>query len=231
MTKKAIITWVGVVSGILTILLAFGNPFSKKASLSAYVTSHEFLEIPSQQEESKFSRDHISKIEITNTGDLPARKVYVKLNSGYNFAQIIAGKEKFNHEKSEDIYIDIIEPDQTIEIFFWSSFSYISSRNIDERISISSQDSGKASIRTDITGDGFIWYIEQYKFFIPSLIFFLFYMLIMLIAETMKTKDGKQIPQDTKQQLELLEHSWSIGLLSEEEFQEKGSKILKKHIM
>ena len=60
MTKKSIITWLGVVSALITILLVFENPFQDKAKLVGYIEEQSIIENVKKQ---KYI-DQIKKIKV-----------------------------------------------------------------------------------------------------------------------------------------------------------------------
>lgn len=227
MTNKAIITWVGVVSGLLTILLAFGNPFSDRAELSAYFESQEYIEPDDRKDElTMFSNNFLSKITISNTGELPANNVHVDLKDGFNTALIIQKEEETKIEKGKPIYIDKIEPNQDIEMYLWSSSASVVIYKPYDIVTISSKDSGKAFVRGDISGDDIIWYINDYFIFIVGGVFLFFYLLASVLEHHSKASKANAKPSSYEEKINILTHAWSIGALSEKEFQSRSLDLI-----
>ena len=239
MTRK-MVTWVSVVSGLLTIIWAFGNPFIPKPELNVYVISSEYIISPKEEgnDKSYLSPDYTTKIEVTNVGDKVATRVHIDFKKGYKNAIIINGKQKSYHKESAPIYIEDIEPSQSVVVYFWSFFPNISTYSLDDNVVVSSPNSGISKLRTDINGDGFIWYLEQYWIFILTFTFIVFFLTLQSLAIKQDKKNnaetkftGDPINDSVKyHQIELLNHACDIGLISESEYQDRTTEILETFI-
>jgi len=235
MTKKSIVTWVGVVSGLITILLVFENPLQNKAKLIGYVEEQEVVLYVKEKEiyqiknnKDKLKTKVVVKLTLKNEGELPANKIHVKFRDGYDRAVIKTGKKLEEVNKDSPIYIATLEPDNVIEIFYFNSYFSIYAQRLEKHFSISSPDSGKADVRTDIKGEGIIWYIEEYFIFIIMFFVGLPVLLLFILADWYeKNKFAEKSDKNSfESNLEKLSHAWEIGVLSEEEYQAKGKELL-----
>jgi len=172
------------------------------------------------------------KLTLKNEGELPANKIHVKFRDSYDRAIIKTGKEFKNVKKGPPIYIATLEPDNIIEIFYYNRYFFINSFRLEQDFSISSPDSGKADLRTDITGEGVIWYVEEY-FFLIVMLLVVFPLLVLFVwgdwyeKNKNKAKLGKS---SLESNLEKISHAWAVGVLSEEEYKNKGKELLEASI-
>ncbi|CAK2670394.1 Membrane protein [Vibrio crassostreae] len=231
MTRKAIITWIGIVSGLITILLVFENPFKDKAELFAYVENQETLSVwKSKDEELSFDTQYALKMTLKNVGELVAKDVHVKAKNASGFAVIKHGRKYSKFDDSSSIYVDRLEPGAELEIYFWGAFYSISHYGIDEEFSVSSPDSGLATLRGDIKGDNIIWYVEKYFIFIVVGLFLLLVVGTSIKASDNSDNDPNEKLTDFESEMEKLNYAWSIDLITEEEFKSKGQTILNKYL-
>jgi hypothetical protein len=237
MTGKAIVTWIGVVSGLVTILLVFNNPFQNKAKLEAYIETQETLikiekdsTLTMLNKDQEFAVTSVVKLTLNNNGELPAKKIHIKFDSSYDRLILKLGKTFKKLKKDEPIYIGNLEPDGEIELFYFNDSYFSSYRSIASDFSISSSDSGKAIIRTEIKGEGVIWFIEEYFIFIVMFLIVLFYLVLITLANLYEKNEKMKAPENSKVKAELdqLSHAWSLGVLNEEEFKIKGKELLEK---
>ena len=239
MTSKAIVTWIGVVSGLLTILLVFKNPFQNAARLEAYIETQEIISKPIEDSRyailydgKEYVESTVVKLTLKNKGELPAKKIHIKFDNSYDRLIIKSGKIFKKLGKNDPLYIENLEPDGEIELFYFND-SYLSSYyRVARDFSISSPDSGKAIIRTEIIGEGLIWYIEEYLIFIIMFLLLTFYfMLISIINLHEKSKKAKvNETSDIKNKMDQLSHAWALGILNEDEFKIEGKKLIEKEL-
>ncbi|TNF01242.1 MAG: hypothetical protein EP322_00135 [Bacteroidetes bacterium] len=220
-------------SGILTIALAFTGSFEDKARLNVYVESQDYFNealLEGEDEKSYFPPTGVSVVKIINSGELPAKDVHVNFRKGFKYAAYKDGDKYLRFDSGDSIYIDKLEPDQSVSVHFWHSFVYFGSSNVDEALSVSSKDSGKATVRTDITGTGVIWYIEEYFILfvmVPVAIFFILLLYYADLVEKLQRKiKAADNSKNTEVKLKELSHAWSVGVLSEEEYQEEAKRIV-----
>ncbi|CED57338.1 membrane protein [Aliivibrio wodanis] len=232
MTRKKIITWIGVISGLITILLVFDNPFQDKADLVAYVENQETLyPVQNSEGEIDYNSQYSLKMTLKNVGELPAKDVHISVKDARGFAVIKYDSVYKKIENSTSVYIGRLEAGTEAEIFYWGSFYSVTYFGIDENFSISSSDSGKAELRTDIKGDNVIWYIEKYFVLIVTSLFILGAIYLQVWAQRQVPVATKsEYPDDFEKQLDKLNHAWSIGIITEKEFQSKGKLILDKYL-
>ncbi|PML07978.1 hypothetical protein [Vibrio lentus] len=233
MTKKAIITWISVVSGIITILLVFNNPFKDQARLVAYAENQEILNIEKKIDNSeKIDTTYAVKLLVQNDGELVAKDVHIKVGGASGAAFIRKNGNYKKVEDSQSIYIDRLEPGTEVELYYWGSFLFLHAFNIDDSIAISSPDSGKADIRTDIDGSKLIWFVEKYfVLLVAGIVLVPLWILIIFGNNSTEQQDEPEEPKsDLKRELELLNYAWSIDLLTEEEFQSKGKELVNRAI-
>jgi len=238
MNIKKIVTWIGVVSGLLTIIWSFGNPFTPKPELDVYVTMSEYLNNPKNGDSKKeifgdFGAG-LTKVSIRNTGDKVATKIHVDFKSSYRKAISNFEDNIIYYKESDPIYIDSLEPGKFINFYFWSYFSPISSSRLNEELVISSPDVGIASLRTDIKGTGFIWYVSEYWFIAVGLLGGLITALYNGNSEQNKKKETSEVEggiqtSDLRVELQDLSYAWDLGLLTDVEFKDKGRKIVSRH--
>ncbi len=262
MAKKSIITWISIVSGLVTILLIFENPFQDKARLFAYVEGQDIVSYDKELVfncdtynncnrkdvglKNKIDEKSIVKVSLKNEGEIKANRVHVKFTGYYDTAIVKKGSEFEEYEREIPIYIDYLEADGVVDIYYLDSGPFVGLWFIEDKLSISSPDSGKARLRSDIKGEGIVWYFEKYYFFVVSLIFILFYIVYLLLDErhkyNMNVYDGvnKSVPDsignnnpsedDFEKKLVKLSKAWELGIVSEEEYKSKGKEILEKSI-
>ena len=230
MTKKAIISWISIVSGLITILVVFDNPFEDKAELYAYVENQETLHMWRTTEDViKYDTDYSLKLTLKNVGELVAKDVHIKAKDASGFAVIKQNDKYVKVDDSSSIYIDRLEAGTDVELYLWGSFYRVSHYGIDDDFSISSPDSGKAIIRGDIKGDNIIWFVEKYFIFIVAFLFTAPLLLLSIFGQDKKTSEGgddKSQVSDFESSMEKLNYAWSIGLISEKEFKARGREIL-----
>ncbi|MUK28432.1 hypothetical protein [Aliivibrio fischeri] len=235
MNKKYVITWIGVVSGILTILLSFGNPLAIKPKLEAYVSSSDYLINPSNNEntvEFDLMNRYLTTVTLANTGDKVANEVHINFKTSYEEAVVISGSKKVVYKDSSPIYIESLQPDDVITVYFWSYYPAISS-DLSDSLIISSPDSDLASLRSDIKGTGLIWYFNEYGIYMVGFVVWLLLISLPNKSDTPKkqSQQNNEEPNNLnvqKDELVALTYAWEIGLITDAEFKERGRNILDK---
>lgn len=230
MSFSKVITWVGVVSGVLTILFAFGNPFVAKPDLHAYISSSVAKAPPKSQTNQHspfFDHDiYLTKIVLNNNGDKVANKIHIDFKNGYQSALMEYGNKRISYFDSSPIYLDSLEPEKTVTVYFWTTFPNLYSYDLNTRLVISSPDFGVAKLRSDIPGYGIIWYIYKYGIYILGFVIIFVVVSIQNLLSSENSKPDKSHDYFPSERLKALSHAWEIGLLTEKEFQEKGKLVV-----
>ncbi|MDF4514075.1 hypothetical protein P3472_23415 [Vibrio parahaemolyticus] len=231
MTKKHIYTWLGAVSGVFTILLAFTNPFSDKADLVGYVRTMEHIPpniLKIDEDERRYRSLQLTLITVKNEGELPASKVHVKLKNSFEYGVLSVNDKFVELDTQNPIYVDRLESDNEFNLMFWSDRYILGSYRALDSISISSENGGKATLRTDIEGTPLSWFIEQYLFFIVMGLVIIFFLLISILASALEELKKGELSSECsfKEDLDNLNYAWSIGAIEESKYQEKAKKII-----
>ncbi|MBY8170070.1 hypothetical protein KW503_02940 [Vibrio fluvialis] len=231
MAKKYVYTWIGLVSGIFTILLAFTNPFADKAELVGYVRTMEHVPkdfLKQDELERRLKALQLTVITLKNEGELPANRVHVQLKGGFQYGVLSKNSKYKELDNEKAIYIERLEPDDDVKLIFWGDRYLFGAYRVLDDISISSENSGKAALRTDIEGTKFSWFIEKYTFFVLLGLMAFFMLSLLMLASAIEESNKSNSPSNTsfKDHLDNLSYAWSVGALSESEYQKKAKKII-----
>jgi hypothetical protein len=236
--NKKIVTWIGVISGLVTLIVVSASLFENEARLEAYI---EVQEIVTKVEKSFYINDEMEqelstisvvKLTLKNNGELPAKNIHIELKDFYKKVIIKSGGNYQEVKEGDPVYISNLEPDGEVKLFYIDTLFTDRAYWLSEKFSIASGDSGKAILRTDIKGEGVIWYIKDFFIYISIFCVFVLYFLIFLISH-LHGKNKITIPKDKvdlEAKLAKISHAWSMGVLDEEEFKVTGKKLLDKDL-
>ena len=248
--KQRVIVWLGIVSAIITIMIAVIPWFSEKAELDAYVEGGDYRLSPSDRANQKESDDirsvfeskYIFKITITNNGEIEAKDVVLIIPYSSEHIEGLVVRKNTENQKLQSpakAVLGSIKPTETIVVYLWSIHEISENKSLYnsslKRVTIS-HSTGTVEANKPIDGKGNLGFVVGNIIDYALVFYFALVLLVFYVPVTMynlglkhnKTKSDDIDISESEKKLNLLSKAWSDGAIAEAEYQKRYIEVLDK---